>query len=271
MIPAQFEYTRATSVDEAAALLTSLGEDAKVIAGGQSLIPLMRMRLSQPTALVDIGRIPGLDRIRRENGTLVVGALARHVDLRRSDVVRESLPILAEMAAQVGDNQIRNQGTMGGVVAHGDSAGDYNALALMLDAEIVTTRRRHRASSFYRDIFTTGLEHGEVVTEVRFPVASGPHAYLKFRRRLYDWAMAGVAVQRIESGWRVGYVSLGSTPRRGRAVERALEAATHAVDAAAECQADIEPRADLRGSSTYKRHLAEVLTARALREAQAAA
>ncbi len=271
MIPSAFDYVRAGSAAEAAALLASLGEDAKLIAGGQSLIPLMRIRLSQPSALVDIGRAPGLDRIRRENGTLVLGALTRHADIQRSEVVRDSLPLLAEMASEVGDSQVRNLGTIGGVVAHGDSAGDYNALALMLDAEIVTTKGRHSASAFFRDILTTALDHDEVVTEIRYPVAPGPHAYIKFRRRLYDWAIAGVAVQRTESGWRVGYVSLGTTPRRGTAVERALESATLAVDAAAECATDIEPSGDLRGSAAYKRHLAEVLTARALRQAQAAA
>jgi carbon-monoxide dehydrogenase medium subunit len=271
MIPAAFEYARATTLDEASAKLAALGEEAKVIAGGQSLIPLMRMRLSQPTALVDISRIAGLDRIHRENGTLVVGALARHADIARSDTVREALPLLAEMAHEVGDSQVRNLGTIGGVVSHGDSAGDYNALAVMLDAEIITTRRRHAAPEFFRDLLTTALEPGEIVTEVRFPVATGAHAYLKFRRRLYDWAIAGVAVQRREAGWRVGYVSLGSTPRRGRAVEAALARMPLAGDAAAECGADIDPTADLRGSVAYKRHLAEVLTARALRQAQAAA
>jgi len=268
MIPAAFDYARAGSLDEATSLLSRHGPDAKVIAGGQSLVPLMRLRLSQPTALVDIGRVAGLDHIRRENGTLVIGALVRHVDLHDNLIVRESLPLLGEIAHEVGDNQVRNLGTIGGVLAHGDAAGDYNALALMLDAEIVTTKRRHRAAAFFKDVFTTALEPDEVITEVRFPVATGAHAYLKFRRRLYDWAIAGVAVQRIDSSWRVGYVNLGPTPRRGGAVEQALVSGRTAADAAAQCGDDIAPTGDVRATAEYKRHLAQVLTARALNQAQ---
>jgi carbon-monoxide dehydrogenase medium subunit len=267
VIPAAFEYATAASVEEATRHLQKYGEDAKVLAGGQSLIPLMRLRLAQPTALVDIGRIPGLDGIRRENGTLVLGALARHADIQSSDVVRSSLPLLAEVATDVGDNQVRNLGTIGGVIAHGDAAGDYNALALMLDAEIVTTRRRHRAADFYRDLFTTALEPDELVTEVRFPVATGRHAYLKFRRRLFDWAIAGVAVQQTDSGWRVGYVNLASTPRRGTGVEQALDGGASAADAAAQCAASIDPIDDLRASARYKRALAATITRRALESA----
>ncbi|HEV7678121.1 MAG TPA: FAD binding domain-containing protein [Candidatus Dormibacteraeota bacterium] len=269
MIPAAFEYARAGSADEAVSLLSRYGEDAKLVAGGQSLIPLMRLRLSQPSALIDIGRAGGLDHIRRDNGTLVVGALARHVDIVSSAVVRDSLPLLAQIAYDVGDQQVRNLGSMGGVVAHGDAAGDYNALALMLDAEIVTTRGTHRARDFYRDMFTTALQPDEVVTEVRFPVAAGPHAYIKFRRRLYDWAIAGVAVQRVAEGWRVGYVNVGATARRGVAVERALAGGASAADASQESSRDVEPIADVRGSVEFKRHLCAVLTERALEQAQA--
>jgi carbon-monoxide dehydrogenase medium subunit len=267
VIPAAFEYATASSVDEATAHLQRFGEDAKVLAGGQSLIPLMRLRLAQPAALVDIGRIGGLDGIRRDNGTLVLGALARHVDIQSSEVVRSSLPLLARIADDVGDNQVRNLGTIGGVIAHGDAAGDYNALALMLDAEIVTTRRTHRAADFYRDLFTTALEPDELVTEVRFPVATGRHAYLKFRRRLFDWAIAGVAVQQTASGWRVGYVNLGPTPRRGTAVEEALAGGASPADAAAQAGAAIDPSSDLRATAEYKRSLAATLTRRALESA----
>ena len=269
MIPAAFEYTAAASVDEATQALRKYGEDAKVLAGGQSLIPLMRLRLAQPAALVDIGRISGLDGIRRENGTLVVGALARHAEIQSSGEVRSSLPLLAEVATDVGDNQVRNLGTIGGVVAHGDAAGDYNALALMLDAEIVTNKRRHRAADFYKDIFTTALEPDEVVTEVRFPVANGRHAYLKFRRRLFDWAIAGVAVQQTGSGWRVGYVNLGNTPRRGTAVEQALAQGASPADASNQAGSAIDPVDDVRASAVYKRSLAATLTRRALETASA--
>ena len=216
MITAAFEYARPGSVDEAQSLLNKYGDDAKVIAGGQSLIPLMRLRLSQPTALIDIQGIPGLKEVRRDNGSVEIGALVRHVDIQRNATLRETLPILVEMANDVGDNQVRNLGTIGGVIAHGDAAGDYNALALMLDAEIVTNKRRHQARDFFRDIFTTALEHDEVVTAVRFPVSTGRFAYTKFRRRLYDWAIAGVAVQETGSSWRVGYVNLATDAAPGR-------------------------------------------------------
>jgi carbon-monoxide dehydrogenase medium subunit len=267
VIPAAFEYARAGSVDEATQHLHKFGEDAKVLAGGQSLIPLMRLRLAQPAALVDIGGIAALDGIRRENGTLVLGALTCHADIHSSDVVRSSLPLLAEIATDVGDNQVRNLGTIGGVIAHGDAAGDYNALALMLDAEIVTSKRRHRAADFYKDLFTTALEPDELVTEVRFPVATGKHAYIKFRRRLFDWAIAGVAVQQTDSGWRVGYVNLGNTPRRGTGVEQALAQGASPADAAAQCGAAIDPMDDVRASAEYKRSLAATLTRRALERA----
>ena len=270
MIPAAFDYVQAASLEEAAAALAEHGDEAKVLAGGQSLIPLMRLRLAQPSVLVDVGRVGGLDGIRRENGTLVVGALARHVDIAASDVVRDAVPLLSEMAAEVGDQQVRNLGTMGGVMAHGDAAGDYGALARLLDAEIVTTKRTHSAASFFQDLFTTALEPDELVTEVRFPVLSGGHAYIKWRRRLYDWALAGVAVQRDGDAWRVGYVALGATPIRGAAVERALAQGAVAADAAQACTQDIEPRDDVRATADYRRHLAAVITRRALQQAGAA-
>jgi aerobic carbon-monoxide dehydrogenase medium subunit len=267
MITAAFEYARPGSVDEAQALLSKFGDDAKVIAGGQSLIPLMRLRLSQPTALIDIQGIDELKQVRRDNGTVEIGALVRHVDIQRNPMLRETLPILVEMANDVGDNQVRNLGTIGGVIAHGDAAGDYNALALMLDAEIVTNKRRHQARDFYRDILTTALEHDEVVTAVRFPASTGRFAYTKFRRRLYDWAIAGVAVQESGSSWRVGYVNLARTPRRGTAVEAALAGGASAADAAAESGSDIDPTGDVRATAEYKRHLAQVLTRRTLQQA----
>lgn len=271
MITGAFEYARPGSVEEAQSQLNRYGDDAKVIAGGQSLIPLMRLRLSHPSAIVDIQRIPGLNQVRRDNGSVEIGALVRHVDIQRNATLRETLPLLVEMANDIGDNQVRNLGTIGGVIAHGDSAGDYNALALMLDAEIVTNKRTHEARDFYRDIFTTALEHDEIVTAVRFPVSTGRFAYTKFRRRLYDWAIAGVAVQESGSAWRVGYVNLARTPRRGTSVEQALAGGASAADAAAQSGADIDPTGDVRATAEYKRHLAQVLTARTLQKATMAA
>lgn len=267
MIPAAFEYERALSVDEAAEQLRRFGEDAKILAGGHSLIPLMRLRLAQPTAIVDINPIEELRGIRRDDGRVRVGALVRHVELHDSDVIRESVPLLAQMASEVGDNQVRNLGTIGGVIAHADTAGDYCALAVMLDAEIVTNKRVHRAEDFFVDLFTTALEPDEVVTEIVFPVADGPHDYIKFRRRLFDWAIVGVAVQKLERGWRVGLINVGPKAVRATRVEEALASGASITDAAEEADHGLEPSADIRATPEYKKHLARVLTRRALEAA----
>jgi len=268
VIPAAFEYARASSVDEATKLLNKFGEDAKVLAGGHSLIPLMRLRLAQPAALVDINGIKELDHIKESGGKLHVGALTRHVTIQSSPVVREKLPLLAEIAAEVGDNQVRNMGTMGGVVAHADSAGDYPTLALILDADIVTNRRTIPARDFFKDLFTTALGPDEIVTEVVFPVANGPHKYVKFRRRLFDWAIVGVAAQKMNGDWRIGLTNVATTPIRAHAVEDALKAGAKPEDAAQHASDGLDPSGDLRASPEYKKHLARVLTKRAIQQAQ---
>ena len=267
MIPAAFEYARASSVDEASRLLDKFGEDAKVLAGGHSLIPLMRLRLAQPTALVDINAIKDLDHIKESGGKLHVGALTRHVTIQNSSVVKDKLPLLAEIAGEVGDNQVRNMGTMGGVIAHADAAGDYPTLALILDAEIVTNQRTIQAREFFKDLFTTALGPNEVVTEVVFPVANGPHRYVKFRRRLFDWAIVGVAAQKMNGGWRIGLTNVGTTPVRATAVEKALHDGAKPEEAAQHASDGLDPAGDLRASPEYKKHLARVLTKRAINQA----
>jgi carbon-monoxide dehydrogenase medium subunit len=264
MIPAAFEYARAGSVQEAAELLNRFGEDGKVLAGGHSLIPLMRLRLAQPSALVDINPVGELNYIVAEDGHLRVGALARHVDIHTSDKVRQNLPILAEVAEEVGDNQVRNLGTIGGVMAHADSAGDYPTLALILDAEIVTNKRRFAAKDFFQDLFTTPLEPDEIVCEVVFPVANGPHKYVKFRRRLFDWAIVAAAAQQLNGGWRVGLTNVGPTPVRCNAVEKALSEGASPEQAAEQASEGLTPSGDIRATPDYKRHLARVLTRRAI-------
>jgi carbon-monoxide dehydrogenase medium subunit len=268
MIPAAFEYARASSVEEALKHLASYGEDAKVLAGGHSLIPLMRLRLAQPSALVDINPIKELNYIRAEDGKIRIGALTRHVDIQLSQVVKERLPILAEVAGEVGDNQVRCMGTIGGVIAHGDAAGDYPTLALMLDAEIVTSKRRHQASQFFTDIFTTALAPDEIITEVVFPAATGPHKYIKFRRRRFDWAIVGAGAQKTEQGWRIGLTNVGPTPVRATAVEQALAQGATPEQAAAEADQGLNPSGDIRANPEYKKHLARVLTRRAIEQAQ---
>jgi carbon-monoxide dehydrogenase medium subunit len=267
VIPAAFEYARASSVEEAVKLLSKYGDDAKVLAGGHSLIPLMRLRLAQPKALVDINGIKDLDHIKESGGKLHVGSLARHVTIQNSQVVKDKLPILAEVAGEVGDNQVRNMGTMGGVVAHADAAGDYPTIALMLDADIVTNKRTIAAKDFFKDIFTTPLAADEIVIEVVFPVANGPHKYIKFRRRLFDWAIVGAAAQKMNDGWRIGLTNVGPTPVRAKSVEEALHKGAKPEEAAEHASDGLNPSGDLRASPEYKKHLARVLTKRAIEQA----
>jgi carbon-monoxide dehydrogenase medium subunit len=268
VIPAAFEYARASSVEEASKLLNKYGDDAKVLAGGHSLIPLMRLRLAQPKALVDINGIKDLDHIKESGSKLHVGALTRHVTIQNSALVNEKLPLLAEVAGEVGDNQVRNMGTIGGVVAHADAAGDYPTIALMLDAEIVTNQRTIAAKDFFKDIFTTPLEPDEIVIEVVFPVANGPHKYIKFRRRLFDWAIVGAAAQKMNGGWRIGLTNVGPTPVRAVAVEKALHDGAKPEEAAQHASDGLNPSGDLRASPEYKKHLARVLTKRAIEQAE---
>jgi aerobic carbon-monoxide dehydrogenase medium subunit len=268
VIPAAFEYARASSVEEASKLLNKYGEDAKVLAGGHSLIPLMRLRLAQPKALIDINGIKELDHIKEQGGRVHVGALTRHVTIAGSQVLREKLPILADVAGEVGDNQVRNMGTIGGVVAHADSAGDYPTIALMLDAEIVTNQRTIAAKDFFKDLFTTPLAADEIVTEVVFPIATGPHKYIKFRRRLFDWAIVGAAAQKMNGGWRIGLTNVGPTPVRAKTVEEALGKGAKPEEAAEHASDGLSPSGDLRASPEYKKHLARVLTKRAIQQAE---
>ena len=265
MIPAAFDYQRASSVEDASRLLGQAG-DVKVLAGGHSLIPLMRLRLAQPSMLIDINGLAGeLGYIRRDNGTLRIGALTRHYQIQQSPDVQRSLPLLAEVAGEVGDEQVRSMGTIGGVLAHADPAGDYCTLALMLDATINTNRRTIAARDFFRGLFTTPLATDELIVEVAFPVAAGPHRYEKFRRRMSDWAIVGAAAQRMDDGrWRIGITNAAPTPVRAQAVEEALASGAAPAEAAKSAARGIEPASDLRGSAEYKTHLAQVLTQRAI-------
>jgi len=174
------------------------------------------------------------------------------------------------VAGEVGDNQVRNMGTMGGVIAHADAAGDYPTLALILEAEIVTNQRTIPARDFFQDLFTTALGPDEIVTEVVFPVANGPHKYIKFRRRLFDWAIVGVAAQKMNGGWRIGLTNVGVTPVRATAVEEALKQGGKPEEAAEHASDGLDPSGDLRASPEYKKHLARVLTKRAIQQAQGA-
>jgi len=270
VIPAKFEYEVAGSVQEAIDLLGSR-EDAKLLAGGHSLIPAMKLRIARPGTLVDIGRIADLSYVREDGDAIAIGALTRHHDVATSDVVRDRCGILAFAAAQIGDPQVRHRGTVGGSVSHGDPASDLPGVLLTLDAELVATgpggERRVPAADFFTGVFETALGPQDVLTEIRVPALSGGWAYLKFARRAQDWATVGVAAVASNGGAKVGLVSMGGTPLRATAVEEALAGGAAPAEAAEKADEGTEPSSDVAGSADYRRHLARVLTRRALEQA----
>ena len=275
MITAPFDYEAPESVEEAVRMLHENGEDAKLLAGGHSLLPLMKLRLAAPTILVDIRKIPGLHHIEQENGGWRIGPLARHADLQTTT----ELGVVARASSLVADQQVRNRGTIGGSLGHGDPASDMPAVLLALEGE-VTARgpsgdRTIAAADLFEDFLTTAVGDDEVMTEVRIPALEGyGYGYQKFNRRQEDWAMvaASALVKKGEDGTcadvRVGLTHMGSTPLRARAVEDALRGRPLTADsiaAAAENAGEgTDPPADLNASQDYKRHLARVLTKRAL-------
>ncbi len=272
MIPAKFEYEVAGSVQEAVELLGA-HEDAKLLAGGHSLIPAMKLRIARPAMLVDIGGIGDLSYVREDGDAIAIGALTRHHDVASSDLLRKNCGIVAGAAAEIGDPQVRHRGTIGGSVSHGDPASDMPGVLLALDAELVATgpggERRIPATEFFTGVFETALGPQDVLTEIRVPTLSGGWAYLKFARRKQDWATVGVAAVAADGGARVGLVSMGGTPLRATAVEQALADGADPAAAAEKADEGAEPASDVAGSSDYRRHLARVLTRRALEQALA--
>ena len=283
MIPASFEYHTPTSVAEAAALLARLGDEAKVLSGGQSLIPLMKLRLATPKHVVDINRIPGLDQITESGGVLRIGGLVREADLEASDVVRARCPLLLETCAVIADPVVRTLATVGGNLAHGDPANDHPATMLALGAEVVAkgrgAERRIPIASFFTGPFTTALAPDEILVEIRVPVppARSGGAYVKMERKVGDFATAAAAAQLTLGAdgacarVGIGLTNVGPTPIKAERAEAALagnrpdEAAIRRASELAAAAA--QPSADLRGSVEYKRDLVRVLTARALRRA----
>jgi carbon-monoxide dehydrogenase medium subunit len=269
VIPAPFDYVRAGSADEALALITEHGEDAKFIAGGMSLLPLMKLRLATPTVLVDVGRVRDLSYIRVDGDTVKIGALTRHRDLEIDAGLARHCGVLQAVAAQVGDNQVRHRGTIGGSVAHGDPASDLPAALLALDADFVVRgpagERVVHATDFFHGFLETALAPDELLVEIRVR-ATGRNgfSYQKFNRRAQDWAIVGALAVRGDAGTRVGLVNMGSTPLRATAVERALAQGASIADAAEQADADTQPSADLNASVDYRRHLSRVLVRRAL-------
>lgn len=281
MIPAAFDYTAPTSLDEAVALLQQHGEEAKLLAGGHSLLPLMKLRLAAPGILVDLARIPGLRYIRDGGDHVGIGAMTTYVELEDSALVRRHSPLLVQAARLVGDAQVRNRGTLGGSAAHADPAGDMPTVLTALGATIVARgpsgTRSIAADDFFQDIFTSTLEPEEIVTEIRIP-AGGDAAqnYQKFRRRIIDWAIVGAAVSVERSNGSIASASVvltnvGPKPMRATAVEQALAGQSASADSVRQaCElADqgLDPSGELYASPEYKKHLARVMTRRALMEA----
>jgi aerobic carbon-monoxide dehydrogenase medium subunit len=283
MIPAAFQYHAPTTVGEATALLARLGEEAKVLSGGQSLIPLMKLRLTSPVHVVDINGIPGLSGIREADGVLRIGALTRESDLEESELIRTRYPLLHDTSKVIADPVVRNLATIGGNLAHGDPANDHPATMLALGAEVVAIgtkgERRIAIGSFFTGPFATSLKPDEILVEIRIPqpVAKSGGAYLKLERKVGDFATAAVAAQLTlgASGAcdqvGIGLTNVGLTPIKATKAEAALKGKAPdeaAIKRAAELAAEAsEPFEDLRGSVEYKRDLVRVLTARALRRA----
>ncbi len=282
MIPAAFDYHAPTSVEEALRLLASSG-DVKVLAGGQSLIPVLKLRLAAPEVIVDLGRIDALRGIREEGDTLVIGAMTPHDDVARSSVVAAHALLLSKAVQTVADPQVRHRGTFGGALAHADPAGDLLAPALALDASFVIAgpsgSRTVPAADFFRGLFTTAIGEGELLTEVRVPKHTGWGAhYEKFSRVAQQWAIVGVAVTvRVDSGAiseaRVALTNMGSVPIRAAATEQALVGVAVNASTIATAVANIadgtQPPSDLNGDGDYRRHLASVLARRAVLAAAA--
>jgi aerobic carbon-monoxide dehydrogenase medium subunit len=268
MIPAAFEYVRAGSVDEAVSLLGQHGDDAKLLAGGHSLLPLMKLRLATPSVLVDIGRLKDLSYVRDAGDHIAIGALTRHRDLEVSPVLAAGNALVAEVAGQIGDPQVRHRGTIGGSIAHGDPASDLPTALVALDASLVLTgkggtTRTVAATEFFKGFLETALGAEELLTEIRVPKA-GAGTYVKFNRRAQDWAIVGAIAVKVNGSTRVALTNMGSVPVRARAVEAALAGGASATDAAASAADGTEPPSDLNASPEYRQHLARVLTRRAL-------
>jgi carbon-monoxide dehydrogenase medium subunit len=279
MIPAAFDYVRPSTVEEAVSAIATAGEDGKILAGGQSLIPVLRLRLAYPTTLVDVGRVTEMQGVRDDDDAITIGAMTPHHDVMNDALVREHAPLIAQATQTIADPQVRHRGTFGGALAHADPAGDLGAVALALECEFVAAgpggERRIAAGDFFQDYLTTALAPDEVLTHIRVPKlgAGWSSHYEKFNRVAQAWSIVGVAaLVRRDNGAiaeaRIGLTNMGSTPLRASAAEAALagaDAASDAVVAAAEHAAEgTSPPSDLSGQADYREHLVKVLTKRAV-------
>ena len=272
MIPAAFDYKRASSAAEAISLVGQYGDEAKFLAGGHSLIPLMKLRLAQPSMLIDIGRITDLSYIKDAGDHIAIGALTRHMDVEKSELVKKHIPLLAHAAGHVGDAQVRHRGTIGGSLAHADSASDLPATTLALGATYVAQgpngERTIAAKDFYKGFLESALAADEMLTEIRVPkISGGSYGFEKFNRRAQDWAIVGVAAWRSNGNSGIALVNMGSTPILAVSASNALNQGASIADAAELAAVEAEPQSDLNASSDYRIHLAKVLVRRALENA----
>jgi carbon-monoxide dehydrogenase medium subunit len=278
MIPSAFDYAAPTTVAEALGLLAAAGDDVKLLAGGQSLIPVMKLRLADPTMVIDLGRIGELSGVRDDGDALLIGAMTRHHQIATDPLMAAHLPVRAKAGARVAVPQVRHRGTLGGAVVHADPAGDLPAPVLAAEATFILAgsggERRVAAADFFQGYFTTAVVEGEILTHIRVPKYTGWGAhYEKFTRVAQQWAIVAVAAMvRVEGGTiaeaRIGLTNMASTPVRATAVEQALAGAPLTRDAIAAASVHAseatDPASDLNGDAAYRRHLAEVLTKRAV-------
>jgi aerobic carbon-monoxide dehydrogenase medium subunit len=280
MYPAAFEYLKPSSISEASALLQQYGEAAKLLAGGQSLVPMMKLRIARPKVLIDIHRIADLNYIREEAGQIRIGAMTRHFEIEESELIRHKMPMLCGAASKIGDAQVRNRGTLGGGLAEADPAGDYGAVVLALNAQVKCLGSRGEriipAAEFFTFAYTTALENDEILTEVAFPIPRNNSAgvYLKLERVAGDFAIAGAAVQMGLDGAGVceaigvGVTGAGAVPQKADAVENLLRGKTITQERIAEAglliQEGAEPIEDLRGSASYKKKALSAILRRAI-------
>jgi carbon-monoxide dehydrogenase medium subunit len=271
VIPSTFEYVRADGTESALAALAEHGEEAKLLAGGHSLIPLMKLRLATPAVLVDIGGLDELRYIRHEGAEIAIGALTTIRDLERSTLLAEQVPLITHAASHVGDPQVRNRATIGGSLSHGDGASDLPAVVLALGGSMLvigpTGSRTVPASAYFLGFLECAVEPDEMLVEIRVPAVPGAGwSFQKFNRRAQDWAIVGCAAVRGSDGWGIGLVNMATTPLRATATEAALASGASAADAAGLADADTSPTSDLGATEEYRRHLCRVLVRRALEE-----
>jgi carbon-monoxide dehydrogenase medium subunit len=276
VIAASFDYVRAESFAHALELLNEHGDEAKVLAGGHSLLPLMKLRLATPEVLVDIGRLSELSYVRDGGDYVAIGALTSHDELSRSPLLAAELPVLAHVAGQIGDPQVRHRGTIGGSIAHGDAASDLPALVLALGGTLVLSgsgeTRTLEASEFHRGFLETALAPDEILTEIRLPkMGANGWGFEKITKRAQDWAIVGAVAVRLDGNGSVGVglINVGAVPVRASSVEAALAAGAGVAEASAQADAGIDVTGDLNASEAFRRHLSRVLVGRALETALA--